>query len=163
MKCNVEIIEDHYIRAHDNDNRHFQEFQCFYCEIGYNTVDEIRRHMSENHPSKFLFVGARWNCSTAKNEVDEIQIVYIGNSKDFSTYQLYKCSNLDALNCMNPQELCPIKQLEMQQNLHTEYSNLKSEYCRHEQLSTISYQYTGKFANELFIAYADYVDKKAKE
>lgn len=71
----------------------FAEFQCLHCETKDNDVVEMRRHMSNDHPSQFLFIGSRQ--SAGKN-------VYIGESCDFSQFQFSICSNPEALNSMDP-------------------------------------------------------------
>lgn len=141
----------HFTQLHYD--RHFEEFQCLYCEIGFNGIDEIRWHMSQNHPSKFLFVGARWKFNLPDDTADDIQIVYVGDSKDYSSYKLFTCSDFDALNAMDPKELGPNKQFHMQKVLLMQYPNIKTEYF--ERLPAISYAYTKKFADE-FITFEKY-------
>lgn len=96
INCTDFEIEEHF--KHDHD---FKEFQCIYCTEGFNDVSEARIHMSNQHESNFLFIGAR---RSAKPEDDEkeVQIVYIGNSLDYHKFSLSKCSKLEELDAMNP-------------------------------------------------------------
>lgn len=151
IKCTKTAMQEHLTQRHSD--RNFQEFQCFYCKMGFSSVEEIRQHMAENHQSKFLFVGSRWNCNTAKNITDEIQILYIGDSKDYSMYKLYTCSNFDALNSMDPRELNPNNQLQKLNRIQN--TRIKTEYCG--RLPHISYTFTKKFAEEKFITLERYL------
>lgn len=150
MKCTKSAMQEHLTQMHGH--RQFQEFQCFYCEMGYDSVEQIRHHMAESHQSQFLFVGARWNCNTVENATDEIQVLYIGDAEDYSKYKLYTCSNFDALNSMDPRELSPSKQF--QKLIQMQNTKIKTEY--HGRLPSISYTFTKKFANEKFITLERY-------
>lgn len=150
MKCEKTQMQEHLAKMHNK--LHFEEFQCVYCELGYNSVEEIRSHMAEKHASKFLFVGARWNCN---NSTDELQIIYIGDAiKDYSSYKLYTCSNLDALNSMDPRELSPKEQFKKL----TEIQNTEIKAPFFFKLPSISFEFTKKFAEETFITLERYLE-----
>lgn len=157
VQCTKNAMQEHLNQKHSG--RNFEEFQCLYCETGCKSVEEIRQHMSEYHPSNFLFVGARWNCNTAKNDTDQIQILYIGDSKDYSSYNLYTCSNFDALNSMDPRELSPSKQLQKLNAIR--YENIKAKYCG--RLPSISYTFTKKFFNEEVIHLERYWELRSSQ
>lgn len=151
MKCAKTQMQEHLTKAHSH--RHFEEFQCVYCDNGYNSIEDIRLHMSEKHASKFLFVGARWNCNTAKSSADDLQIVYIGNAKDYSSYKLYTCSNFDALNSMDPRELSPNEQCKKLAAIQN--TKIKAEYFG--SLPSISYKFTKEFAEKRIVTLEQYL------
>lgn len=146
-------MQEHLTTKHSG--RHFEEFQCVYCEEGYSSVEEIRSHMAEKHASKFLFAGARWNCNTA----DELQIVYIGDAKDYSTYKLYTCASFHTLNSMDPQELSPNEQFNKLDEIQN--TNITAEFCG--SLPSISYKFTKKFAEKTFITLERYLNSRSAQ
>lgn len=85
--------------------------------------------MFEMHPSQFLFIGARRNrLKYSEKDDDCIQFVYIGDSKDYSTYKLFTCANHGALDEINPKELDPenLHKIKVMQNLT--FKNIKAEF-----------------------------------
>lgn len=118
VELNISGIQEHFGRLHPN--LHFELFQCLFCEMGFNTIEEIRQHMSENHPSKFLFVGVRRRKNVTVDDTN-IPYLYCGNSKDYSAYKLLICENHDALNSMDPKDLSPYSLQKAQKMLNVKY------------------------------------------
>lgn len=124
----------------------FAEFQCLHCKTGYDNVTEIRNHVSIKHPSQFLFIATRK--STA-------QIVYIGDSCDYTKFKFSVCFNLEALNSMDPL-------LKSHEQHKTQCSfwlahQIKRPYSK--SISSISFENT---TNDLFITYDNYVTMRSK-
>lgn len=157
LECDIEAIQEHLAWPHYN--HHFEEFQCLHCEMGYSDVGEIRQHMCQSHPSKLLFVGARWNFKPSEYDSDEIQIVYVGDSKDHSKYELYTCSNFDALNSMDPRELSPSKQFE--KLIQIQNKKIRTKY--HGRLPSISDTVTKELAERMFITFDEYQRRKSPQ
>lgn len=113
-------IKNHLARHPQHYKLHeMDEFQCIYCnnteQARFDHIDKIKKHMSQMHPSNFLFVGARESVEPENdNTKNDIQIVYAGDmyAKNYQNYKLFKCANPDVLNSMNPAELNAEKQLE---------------------------------------------------
>lgn len=107
MKCKTSELKEHFAIHTD---LHLEEFQCLYCENGFKDIDTISKHMSKQHPANFLFIGARNKVhSILLDDDEEVQIVYIGDSCDFSQYTFVKCPNQSLLESMDPNELNPNK------------------------------------------------------
>lgn len=113
VDCKPQLLREHLLSYHS-----FKEFECIFCEYNSNDVNEIREHMSLHHPSKPLFIATRFT-RTPDAEPEEAQLVYIGNMLDHSRYTLWTCSNHEALNKMNPNELdISMQQAEIISNAH---------------------------------------------
>lgn len=93
---------------------------------GFNTIHGIREHMSLEHSSNYLLVGARRTSKLNDESADKIQLVHVGESQENSLHNLAKCSMPNALNSMNPMELIPSQQLVSLEKLNIEFQNLKT-------------------------------------
>ncbi|XP_031636434.1 uncharacterized protein LOC116349232 isoform X2 [Contarinia nasturtii] len=118
----VDNIKNHLIKHTDIYESHeIAEFQCIFCnnpeKIAFHDINDIKMHMSLMHPSHFLFVGARQSTNLDNDTMCDIQIVYVGDIYDHKPYSLYKCSNPDILNSMNPNVLDARLQLEIQRTM----------------------------------------------
>lgn len=134
------------VQRHLQMSHGFTEFQCLHCKTGYNDVTEMRKHMSVKHSSQYLFIATRQ--STA-------QIVYIGDSSDYSHFQFSICSNVEALNSMDP-SLKSHDQHKTQCNFWLTHQ-IKKPYLK--PISSISFE---KMSDEFFIRYDKYVAWRLK-
>lgn len=136
MECSESSVQDHLKRYG------YTEFQCINCKTGFNDVDEIRSHMAKNHPSKFLFVATRYS---------KHQLIYVGNSCfDTNQFTLFKCSNPEFLNCMDP-KMTSYDQHKYQQEL-CDKNQINERYTG--SIPPISFQNT---TDDFFTKYEDYV------
>lgn len=119
MGLDETMIIDHLTRSHQE----FKEFECLKCQHSSDHVDAIREHMSVQHPSHYLFIGAR---RTWKPNTDEIQMIYFGSDGRGTPFKIMKCSQPDALNGMDPKVLVMTQQHEELQELQVKYNNLKT-------------------------------------
>lgn len=109
-------IQDH-LKTHD-----FGIFQCIFCKKGFGNLSAVKVHMSESHASQFLLVAIRE--PTSKKDV-ECQIVYVNDFQDYPKYTFSKCSDLNVLSCMNPNELNSKKQFDTLEAKLRENGDLK--------------------------------------
>lgn len=160
MEIISKVMHEHFVHAHPT--MHLEEFQCLYCDEGFDEIAKIREHMFESHPSKFLLIGARR--SSQKNisdddDDDNIQIVYIGDSKKYSSYKLLTCVNREALNSMDPMDLNPHNLYKARQMQNAQYSNIAVEFSG--PFPAISFSESHK--KEInFITYEKYQQKSGK-
>lgn len=85
----------------------FYTYQCIYCENGASTIRELQRHMSEEHPSKLLYLAARTLCDRtlrrAKQGYVATLIVDVG-SKNLTPHKIAWCPYTEnEINFMQPQ------------------------------------------------------------
>lgn len=157
MENKANVLIDHFVLSHPEWR--LEEFQCLYCDEGFVEIEQIRQHMCESHPSKFLLIGTR-RCvrgDTSKgNDDDSIQMVYIGDSKDYSGYQLMICVNRDALNSMNPRDLNPHNMYKARQLQSVQYPNVADPFSG----PFPPILFAKKYRKELnFLTYKEYLKK----
>lgn len=161
LEMKTSVMLEHF--SHGHSVLKLQEFQCLHCEEGFEEIKNIREHMFEIHPSKFLLIGARRNVQNNSkrdnDDEDNIQFVYIGDSKDYSAYKLYTCANHEALNSMDPNELNPNKLYEAQKLQNTKYSNIKAAFSGSLPPITFSENYKKELD---FVTYEQYQQKTSK-
>lgn len=131
MCSKEDVIAEHLSSEHPG----FEEFQCLKCDAGFKNVHSIRVHMSIAHPANYLLIGARYTsklvdsaAATTAVVADEIQVVYVGNSRFPPVYKLIYCSAPNALNGMNPMELISNEQHETLKSLNVQYQNMKTVF-----------------------------------
>lgn len=122
--------DERLIIEHLAAHRNLEEFQCLRCNDGFHDVAAIREHMATVHPSNYLLIGARRALAPCENG-DDIQLIYIGNTEDTTPYTMAKCSALDALNEMDPNELDSNKQRDALMMLHSTYGDVRTVH-RHK-------------------------------
>lgn len=151
LHCDEKTIQNHLLSNHKNLN--IKEFECIHCDAGFNDVNEIRKHMSQDHSSQFLFVGARQSENPQDDDDDDgdIQIVYIGNSQMYKDYTLYTCAENIDLNVMEPAEL----NVENQQMKLMMHPNFNIEQPFSGQLPSIYFE---KVDDDFFITYEKYIN-----
>lgn len=157
MDYSHSAMKTHLLQLHSD--KHFEEFQCMYCAEGFHNVDDIREHMSQYHPSHFLFIGARRGITFSEETDDSVvQFVYIGESRDYSQYTFFTCADLNALNKMDAKELDPTI-------LFKNYlSNIQSQQIKmvHSgRIEPISFLLTSEFAETNTIRYEKYLRQPA--
>lgn len=114
-------ITEHLSQAHPR----FQEFQCLICVADFNTIQGICEHMSQHHPSNFLFVGAR-RTTKPYESIDKIQLLYVGKSPENLLLNMVKYSKPYVFDAMKPTEMIPSQQLATLKNLANEHQNQKT-------------------------------------
>lgn len=150
--CFVDVMcTEQDIQKHLKDH-YFNEFHCLYCKIGFDDIDQIRAHMSDHHASHFLFIVARRSPKPEEvEEVEEdIQLVHIGDSKNYRDFSLFKCTNPDALELMKPTVLDVQAQYEV---LQTNQNSVN----RAQFFGKPPSMKFGKIKDDFFIKYDDYI------
>lgn len=123
MPRNEQTIIKHLSCKHTR----FEQFQCLICVAGFNTIHAIREHMSLQHSSNYLFVGARHTSKPYVAEsIDKIQLMYVGESQQNALHTFAKCSTPIAFNAMKPSEMIPSQQLVALKRLNNDFENLKT-------------------------------------
>lgn len=153
MENDESTVADH-LKYHHPD-LHFEEFQCINCAEGFNDIGEIRDHMSQMHASNFLFIGARRR-TTPDDDPDEVQIVYIGESRDYSQYTFSEWSDGNALNGLDPTVLDPEKLYESLQVLNFQNKHLKVA-CTTD-IPPITFVHKVPGSTDFFIKYDQYLE-----
>lgn len=152
-------IERHFIQCHSN--LHLEMFQCLFCQLGFTSIDLIREHMFELHPSKFLFIGTRRNssnkCDENNEKEDQIRFVYIGDAKDYSTYKLLTCANHGALDDIDPEELHPHNLYKIKTMQNSKYPNITAEFTG--SLPAIRFKFTASFT---FVTLEQFIAETSK-
>lgn len=148
--CSIKIkYTESAIERHLKEHK-FKEFHCLYCGNDFNRINKsIWDHMSIIHESNFLFVAAR-RSSQPNDKKHDIQIVYIGNSKEYQKFSFYKCIDPTVLEFMDPTVL------DIQEQYKILKTNQKSDSIISFNKDLPSTKFNTQIKDDFYIKYADY-------